>query len=187
MTWTQLTGSVFGVHGSYEWLVTEHALEDVLSICPELVVGRYLAITAADSGQLVPDSQQVATGWKSSGQIAYTPKITSLNVLHPEGWDEWYVFENETNLGQIAEKTNVFETPIKQGEMWRFVNFNLGLHRAEMDSLAKLFWEQIETIHPQTYISDSDYYLTIVSGVKPLFAAARNAINALDSREHEQA
>jgi hypothetical protein len=187
MAWVPLTGSEFGAHDSYEWLVTEHALEDVLSISPELVVGKYVAITAADSGDLIPDPQQIAEGWKNSGRIAYSPKITSLNVLHQEGWDEWYVFENETDLGRIADGANIFEGPMKQGEVWRFVNFNLGLHRAEMDSLAKLFWEQIETIRPQVYIADSDYHLTIVSGAKPLFTAARNAINSLDSREHEEA
>ena len=185
MAWTPVTGSAFGAHDSYEWLVTEHALEDVLSICPELVVGKYLAITAADSGDLVPDSQQMAAGWKNSGRIAYSPKITSLNVLHQEGWDEWYVFERETNLGRIADNANIFESAIKQGEVWRFVNFNLGLHKTEMDSLATLFWEQLETIHPQVYIADSDYYLTIVSSVKPLIGAARNAIKTLDLREHE--
>ena len=89
MTWTPMTGSVFGAHEPYKWLVTEHALEDVLSVCPELVMGKYVAITAADSGQLVPDCEQIAAGWKNSGGIAYSPKITSLNVLHPEGWDEW--------------------------------------------------------------------------------------------------
>jgi hypothetical protein len=181
-----MAGSAFGAHDSYEWLVTEHALEDVLSICPELVLGKYLAITAADSGQLVPDGEQIMAGWKNSGGIAYSPKITSLNLLEPEGWDEWYVFEKETNLGRIAKGANIFESPMAQGEVWQFVNFNLGLHRTEMDSLAKLFWEQIEKIHPQVYIADSDYHLTIVSNVKPRFTAVQKAVKALDSQEREQ-
>lgn len=182
-----MAGSAFGAQDSYEWLVTEHALEDVLSICPELVVGKYLAITAADSGQLVPNSEQVAAGWRNSDGIAYSPKITSLNALQPEGWDEWFVFENEMIVGRIADGANIFESSIKQGEVWRFVNFNFGLHRAEMNSLAALFWKQIETIQPQVYIADSDYHLSIVSSDRPLFAAARKAINTLDSQAHEQA
>ena len=185
MTWTPMTGSVFGAHEPYKGLVTEHALEDVLSVCPELVMGKYVAITTADSGQLVPDCEQIAPGWKNSGGIAYSPKITSLNVLHPEGWDEWYVFENETELGRIADGANIFDSPMTQGEVWPFVNFNLGIHKVEMDSLAKLFWEQIEMIRPQVYIADSDFHLTIVSNVKSLFEAVQKAINTADSREHE--
>lgn len=187
MVWTPMAGSAFGAHDSYEWLVTEHALEDVLSICPDLVVGKYLAITAADSGPLVPNSEQVAGGWMNAGGIAYSPKITSLKDLQPEGWDEWFVFENKVNLGRIADGSNIFESPIKQEEVRRFVNYNLGLHRAEINSLATLFWKQIETIQPQVYIADSDYHLSIVSSDRALFGAARKAINKLDSQANEQA
>lgn len=41
------------------------------------------------------------------------------------------VFENETELGRKADGANVFEAAMKQGEVSQFVNFSLGLHRAE--------------------------------------------------------
>lgn len=42
-----------GSRGLYEWLVTDQQF-DLLQICPEVVLGKYIAITSIDSGPLVP-------------------------------------------------------------------------------------------------------------------------------------
>jgi hypothetical protein len=42
-----------GSQGSYQWLVTEEDF-DLLQLCPEIVLGKYVAITSIDSGELIP-------------------------------------------------------------------------------------------------------------------------------------
>jgi hypothetical protein len=170
-----------GTHGIYEWLVTEHYLDDLLRLCPEIVLGKYIAVTAIDSGYLALSDKEKATGWESRNGIAYSPKIATVETLPHECWDEWYVFEDPIDLGQLAsQEINIFEASLSEGKVRVFVNFNLGLHRPNHESLAKLFWKQFDWIHPQTYIAESDYYLTIVSADKNLFAAARQVLSGLD-------
>jgi hypothetical protein len=171
-----------GTHGTYEWLVTEHYLEDLLRLCPEIVLGKYIAVTSFDSGPLYLSDEKKATGWESRKGIAYSPRIDTVEKLPHDCWDEWYVFEDRVDLGQLASQdSNVFEASLTAGEVYTFVNFNFGLHLPEMESIAPYFWKQFEWIHPQTYIAESDYYLTIVSADKNLFAAARQALSGLDS------
>ena len=43
-----------GSHGDYKWLVSQFELDDILRLCPAIVLGKYLAITSIDSGQLSP-------------------------------------------------------------------------------------------------------------------------------------
>jgi hypothetical protein len=52
------------------------------------------------------------------------------------------------------------------------------LDRPEVKDLASLFWQQIEWIHPESYIADGNY-LHFVSANKTLFATVRDAVKAL--------
>ena len=64
----------FGSQGVYEWLVTDQQF-DLLSVCPEVVLNRYIAITSIDSSPLVLNVEETAAGWETRGKIAYSPKI----------------------------------------------------------------------------------------------------------------
>jgi hypothetical protein len=63
-----------GSQGSYGWLVTDENF-DLLQLCPEIVLGKYAAVTSIDSGQFIPTDRETAAGWQSRAKIAYTPKI----------------------------------------------------------------------------------------------------------------
>jgi hypothetical protein len=170
-----------GSYGDYEWLATEHCLDDLLRLCPEIVLGKYISVTSIDSGRLFLTDEDIAAGWESRGGIGYSPKVSKVETLPREGWDEWYVFEEPTDLGQLeAQGSNVFEVALTKGEVYTFVNYNFGLHRADMETLTPYFWKQFNWIRPQTYIAESDSHLTIVSADKSIFAAARIALSRLD-------
>src|SRR5262245_52812707 len=160
----------FGSHDIYEWLATDDPQVDLLELCPEIVIGKYVAITSIDSRVLVPHESEKGAGWESRGNIAYSPKVQALDSLPREGWDEWYVFETSTDLGTSHLKDNIFEVPEEQGQLLVFVNYCFALHLLEMDTLASMFWRQVEWIRPESYIADNDY-LTFVSANKTLFAA----------------
>jgi hypothetical protein len=46
-----------GSQDFYEWLVTDQQF-DLLQVCPEVVLGKYVAITSIDSGPLVPTDKE---------------------------------------------------------------------------------------------------------------------------------
>jgi hypothetical protein len=166
-----------GSHDHYEWLVTDKQF-DLLQLCPEVILGKYVAVTSIDSGELVPTEAEKASGWQSRGKIAYSPKVQNIAELPRAGWDEWYIFDSPTDLGTSHLAENIFEVPQAQGHVSVFVNYCLALHRPEMRDLTTLFWEQISRIQPLCYVADNDY-LNFVSADKTAFARVHDVVKAL--------
>jgi len=78
-----------GVHGEYEWLASEHCLDDLLKLCPEIVLGKYIAVTSVDSGHYFPTAKELAAGWESRSGIAY-PKTFELFRMFGLKWVKTY-------------------------------------------------------------------------------------------------
>lgn len=106
-----------GFHASYYWLTsTEHYSGTILTTCPEVVIGRYVAVTSVDGGVMRPAGMQLASGWEVRGGIGYSPKIEhagdvphQLDGFDAPGYDEFYVFEApcglRTNAGEHLFRT----------------------------------------------------------------------------------
>ena len=105
-----------GSQGLYQWLVTDQQF-DLLQICPEVVLGRYIAITSIDSGPLAPTEEETAGGWATRGKVAYGRTIQNIKALPRAGWDEWYIFDDPTDLGTSHLEGNVFEVPQEPGHL----------------------------------------------------------------------
>ena len=166
-----------GSHGPYQWFVTDENF-DLLQLCPEVVLGKYVAVTSIDSGVFVPTEQETMAGWQNRGNIAYSPKIQQAADLPREGWDEWYIFDEPADLGKSYLRENVFEVPRGPGHLNVFVNYCFAFHQPNMDSLVKLFWQQMEWVRPESYVADSDY-LNFATMNKALFAKVQEAVKAL--------
>lgn len=167
-----------GSQGLYEWLVTDEDF-DLLQLCPELVLGKYVVITSIDSGPLTPADKEIAAGWQSRGKIAYSPKIQNADQLPRAGWDEWYVFDSPPDLGTSHLAENIFEAPQEQGHVSVFVNYGFALYPPERSSsLSALFWQQLLWICPESYVANNDY-LSFVSKNRTFFANVRDAVKAL--------
>jgi len=169
-----------GAHADYEWLVTEQYLEDLLKFCPEIVLGKYLAVTSNDSGHFYPTEEERAAGWEMRNGIAYSPKVEDAQSLPRGGWDEWFVFENPADLGGMPpQHSNPFTEPLTRGGVQAFVNSAFGLHREQ--GIAPYFWQQFSWIRPQTYLAENDYFLTVISADKELFSKAFRVLSALEN------
>ena len=145
-----------GSEGLYEWLVTDQQF-NLLQVCPEVALEKYLVITSIDSGSLVPTEKDTETGWQSRGNIAYSPKLKSVDEVPFAGWEEWYIFDKPVDLGTSHIAENIFEAPQELGHLSVFVNYGFALHPPERKGLATLFWPQIERIRPESYVADNDY------------------------------
>lgn len=153
---------------------------DLLELCPEIALGKYVAVTSIDSGQLVPTDKEKAAGWQSRAKIAYSPKIENARDLPHDGWDEWYIFNTPTDLGTSHLEENIFEVPQEEGHLSVLVNYGFALHPPERADLAltRLFWAQIMRIRPESYVADNDY-LTFVGINHALFVSLRDAVKTL--------
>jgi hypothetical protein len=130
------------------------------------------------SGHHVPTDKEISAGWESRGQIAYSPKVKSIESLPRDGWDEWYIFGSPTDLGTSHIRENIFEVPREKGHVSVFVNYRFALSLPMAEHFAPLFWQQMECIRPESYMADSEY-LNFVSMNKILFASVRDAVKAL--------
>lgn len=166
-----------GSRDGYDWLVSSNTLDEVLQLCPEVVLGRYVAVTSFDSGPLLLNDEERAAGWEVHSGIAYSPKIQRVEMMPRDQFDEWYIFGDRVNLGQLVPSDrNVFESQMQQGQVHAFVNFGgFALHRPDVADLAPLFWEQLNWIHPESYLAEGDY-LIFVTANKDLFLALRDAL-----------
>jgi hypothetical protein len=169
-----------GSRGPYEWLVTDENF-DLLQLCPEVVLGKYVAITSIDSSEFVPTEKETAAGWQSHGKIAYSPKIQHADALPRDGWDEWYIFNDPVDLGTSYLQENVFAVPRGRGHLSVFVNYCLALHQPEMENMVSLFWQQMDWVRSESSVADNDY-LNFVSMDKALFARVHDAVKALGTR-----
>jgi hypothetical protein len=83
------------------------------------------------------------------------------------------------DLGTSHLGDNPFKVPQEHGHVSVLVNYCFALHSPEMKDLATLFWQQMDWIRPESYMSDNDY-LTFVSMNKILFASVRDAVKPLN-------
>ena len=163
-----------GERAGYYWLTAagEVYLGTVLRLCPEAVLNRFLAVTSLDSGVKRLADDEVASGWYSHGEVAYSPLITSLDWLRVQrdgadapGYDEWYVFTEPRTLKSIFHG-NFFEFQPETDQMIVFVNmFAFVLHDREpyMPGILDVFWNQLASSAPETFIADGRDCLTFVS------------------------
>jgi hypothetical protein len=166
-----------GSHGAYKWLSSRHDLGDLLELCPDVVLGKYLAVTSIDSSYLSPSAEETSAGWENRRGVAYSPLIESVEKLPRAGWDEWYVFAQPVDLGVSRLKSNIFDPALKPGEVGVFVNYGFAFHPPERaTSLDDPFWNQLDHIRPESYIADNDY-LTFVTRDESLFAAVAKALS----------
>lgn len=174
------TPGMVGSHGQYQWLtMVDRDITSLLSICPEVVVGKYLAVTSIDSGSLRLTEEEKSAGWwtaeagrvfrgtswsppeyRDDWKVAYSPRITSIhglpNETHDEccaGFDEWYVFEQQ----------------VPAGEMESFVNWaGFRLYDPNYQWCTDRFWNQMLRIEPESYIADGTVF-TVVTRNSALF------------------
>lgn len=170
-----------GSQKGYDWVVSKKTLDDLLRLCPETVIGKYVAVTSLDSGPLQLSDDEKAAGWSVHGGIAYSPKIQSIEMLPHDQFDEWYVFASPVNIGELVPAdNNIFESCVREGRVHVLVNYGgYALHLPKYVDLAQFFWEQIEWIKPESYIADGNW-LNFVTSRKDLFATVRQALSTSD-------
>jgi hypothetical protein len=114
-----------GKYDCFYWLTsTEDYSGTILEVCPEVVLGRYLAVTSVDGGVMRLTESQLAAGWEVRRGIGYSLKLDRVgDVPHqldgPDapGYDELYTFEDRCDLGERSQVTSFWSnSPLPLGE-----------------------------------------------------------------------
>jgi hypothetical protein len=162
-----------GRHDGYRWLAShtnrDH-LPGVLRSCPQLVLGKFVAITSFDSGPLTPSQEELRAGWSFDGRIMYSPTITDPSVIPHEQYDEWLIFSHETR--QLPE-------------LQVFINFG-GFTLAETDpdhhrEHRERLWSQLAHVSAESYLAEGDYFL-FASKNESAFECVEEAVKQLRRR-----
>ena len=145
-----------GKNGRYDWVVTGHSLEKILQVCPELVVGKYVAVTSFDSGPLGLNPEDIIAGWKSRNDIAYSPQLSAFGCIPRDQYESGMSSIARQILEAWFQDRNVFESARKQTS-FNFVNFvGFAFHDPNADDLTDLFWRQLDWIRPESYVADGN-------------------------------
>jgi hypothetical protein len=183
------TPGIVGTHGDYQWLsVAECDISTLLEKCPEVVLGKYLAITSIDSGTLQLTEEERQTGWstpedakvfrgtswsppeyRADWKVAFSPRVDSIhglpNETHDEccaGFDEW----------------NIFREPPPILEMEAFVNWSgPWIYDPQWKWCANRFWDQMDRLAPESYVADG-FVFCFATRDAPLFQKVLEAFSA---------
>jgi len=183
------TPGIVGSHGEYQWLtMAESDISTFLGLCPDVELGKFLAVTSIDGTTLQLTDEEKRNGWSTAEdgkvfrgtawsspeyrddwKVAYSPRLTSIhglpNETHEEcdyGYHEWYVFER----------------PGPPGEMEVFVNWvTFRLYDPKFKWCADRLWEQMERLAPESYVAEGTVF-TFATRNKALYAKALAAFSA---------
>lgn len=139
-----------GQRDGFFWLVSgDHTLGDLVDRCPELFVGRSVAVTSFDSGPLTLTPEELDSGWQQRDDVAIAPPDLDPSKMPIDNFDEWYLFD-----GQVPDF----------GSFERFVSF-VGFspappeaasleHIRGLEVLRVRFWDQLERLQPTCYVAE---------------------------------
>lgn len=151
-----------GQQGDYCWLTTDCELPQFLRRCPEVVLGKFVAVTSIDSGEYWLTEVDERRGWTCRGGIGYSPPIQRVSWLpnardlgHCRWFHEWYVFPERRELGALDRESNMFEALLEPGRVFALVNYG-GFDLGDEKGLGDYFWRQMAWIQPESYLADSD-------------------------------
>ncbi len=146
-----------GKYREFYWLQTDDfGQKDVIEQCTNFLLGKYLAVTAFDSGEPNLSSEEIQAGWKMNLSIAYSPKLDNMiiAIIPYAGFDEWFFLEDNTVITVEEDYVN-------------YALFDLCDER-----MPKNFWNQIYFNCPYAYVADG-MQLTVVSKDVEMMEALR--------------
>jgi hypothetical protein len=115
-------------------------IPDLWRAFPELVVGRFLVNTSLDSGRYRPTAAELAQGWQVVGDLAHSPKISALEQIPRDQFDEWLVFDQPVQI-------SAFETMVNYCD---FLPLDF-----DWEEKRERFWQQVTNLQPMHVIGEN--------------------------------
>lgn len=147
-----------GRRGPYQWI--EYAPEELdlhglLVRCPFAVLGRWVVVSAFDSGPPEPSAEERAAGWTHVGDLTISPRVRAIEDLPRGEYDGWYVF-----TAPPPATLTIREVFVDDG---RFSMARPGSEGG--DEQLRRFWLQLESLGAESFLGEGC----------PLFFVTKNA------------
>jgi hypothetical protein len=164
-----------GKQNDYYWLTSDSSLGRLLELCPKIVLGRLVAVAAFDSGPLKPTQDEKKHGWREDGNVAWSPVVTSTDILPHDGYDEWYIFEAFIPFQPSELFVNLGGFGLRDPEYllkdldptWDRSLIIESIERIR--SIQERFWSHLASTQAESYLADGDK-LIFVTRDSTLFA-----------------
>jgi hypothetical protein len=156
-----------GSHGSFRWVESPlHKTQDVLQVCPEVVLGKHLVITAFDAGRITAVEQESLRTWRVEGSALYVPPPVDLLEVPYDAFSEWFIFEDvpgKQRLESFMGSSWFTLGPCLSGNADRATQW-------EIKRTQRAFWQVLESANPQSYLACGNR-LIFVTRNDPYFTA----------------
>ena len=156
-----------GNHGEYTWFESSNSYLSVLvDQMPDLVVEKYVAITAYDGDPLRLRGDEIREGWQQISNVALSPVIEQPFDVPQNQYDEWYVFpklipfsfnESFINYGGFNLDESVNDNPFLPSSYKKQQNSGNAILKQRQDR----FWKQLEESGAETYLSENNKLLIV--------------------------
>jgi hypothetical protein len=171
-----------GYRDSYRWISSPNGnMWRLLEAVPDLVMGHVVAVTSFDHGALSPTESEGCAGWTANEGIAWSPEIARLEQLPLAGWDEWYVFDERSELRELEVFVNdagFHPDPSQPDTDATWCRRLFGEALRQQRERAESFWCQLQRLQPLAYLASGDT-LTCVTRDDNLAARVLVALNRL--------
>ena len=140
---------ITGRHDDYFWIEWNEAsasLQNLLAKMPDIVMNQYLVNTSFDSGNLFLSAEERQKGWRSVGTLAHSPRITDVQMIPHDQFDEWLVFPQQREVSAWESVIN-------------YCGFSVV--RKEFEWIQEKLWSQLELVRPQTYLGEGDNLILV--------------------------
>jgi hypothetical protein len=153
-----------GTNGRFYWLVAPSSHPRLVELILRFHPSLRLCITAFDSGPIRPGPEELAEGWRASGQIMVSPPLVEGLQIPRNEYDECYILEKPpppewepeifVNYGgfTLVPSAELYKA---SDPTWSRYGFD------ELASIQGRFWEQLERVDPVSYIAVGDYDVVV--------------------------
>ncbi len=157
----------------YYWLQWHGPfLDDLLDFCPALVLNKFIAITACDSGPLNPSVEEESEGWEQVKDIAYFGPILDPDLIPRDQYDEWYIFNINRRIAGPEIFINYGGFSLRDPH-YLLDNLDPTWDKVAAQSLVEQiltqqerFWTQLQVLSPETYLADGDNLICVIGDEK---------------------
>ena len=158
------------VRGRFTWFEwARFGMGDLLRLCPQAVVGKYVAISAFDSGPLRLSKKEIASGWIQLGELAISPRIADVAILPYEQYDEWFVLEQPREFAVPARFASYGQFTLRdpsflaEGADPTWDRKAIEADQERLAALQDAFWRCLEGSGATSYFGDGDRFVAVTS------------------------
>ncbi len=155
-----------GKQGPYTWYQSKfHYLSTLLDQVPEIVVGKYVGVSAFDGQPMEITKNELRNGWEMQGQLALSPVVRRVTELPHNQLDEWFTFltmepftvnERFVRCGGFSLVEPAGDNPFLPASARQTMGSDTAQGQRQ-----KRFWQQINAVRPESYIAESDKLIVV--------------------------